>query len=150
MQVGSDMEGHTLPATLLPQLKSITLDISNGQRMGLWSAKNLALLGATQASPDCTISVEADAAILHLSQLHNNLAESGLLPRVRKLSQQSWGLSGGPAHFGKDVEVNLLCGLIRTKLQTKCGCSAAEVFWNPAGCCEAEVGPHGVHRCPCP
>ena len=104
-QVGSDMEGQTLPPTLLPQLKTITLDISNGNRSGLWSAKNLALLGVSSAPTDCRVAIEADAAILNLSKLRNGLAESGLLPRVQKLSQQSWGLDGPGARFGTDVEV---------------------------------------------
>ena len=100
------MEGQTLPPTLMPQLKTITLDISNGNRSGLWSARNLALLGVSCAPADCRVAIEADAAILNLSKLRNSLAESGLLPRVQKLSQQSWGLDGPGARFGTGVEVS--------------------------------------------
>lgn len=99
------MEGQTLPETLLPQLKTISLDISNGQRVGLWSVKNLSLLGVDAAMEGCTVSVEADAAIVHLGQLYARLEEAGLLSRVRSLHQSSWGLQGRPAHFGPDVEV---------------------------------------------
>lgn len=102
----SGLEGQTLPPALLPKLKSVMLDISNGDRLGLWSARNLELLGLDAAPADCTVTVEADAAILHLRKLHTILAESGVLPRVRSLTQQSWGLHGAPAKFGADVEVS--------------------------------------------
>jgi len=45
MQIGSDMEGQTLPKSILPRLKAVTLNVSNGQHMGMWTADNLALLG---------------------------------------------------------------------------------------------------------
>ena len=110
------MEGQTLPQTLLPQLKTISLDISNGQRVGLWSSKNLALLGIDGAEDGCTVSVEADSAIVHLGQLYARLEESKLLPRVQALEHTSWGLQGRPAHFGPSVEVRACISLLFFKV----------------------------------
>lgn len=101
------MEGKTLPATLLPRLKSIQLDVSNGSNVeGLWSVESLRRLGVDGAPEECKIDIQANAAILHLSKLAHVLQESGLMPRVRSFFQQSWGTSGPPAQFGDHVEVN--------------------------------------------
>ena len=45
VQIGSKNEGDTLPPSILPQLRSVTMNVSNGREEGMWSAKNLALLG---------------------------------------------------------------------------------------------------------
>ena len=102
------MEGHTLPAALIPRLQNITLNVSNGKHLGMWSAKNLASLGIELAPAACTVAIEADAAIVHLDQLHKILAQSGLLQRVCSLNQQCWGVQGPGAHFGMDIEVKIL------------------------------------------
>lgn len=105
MQIGSDMEGQSLPPSVLSQLKMVTLNVSNGQHMGMWTAKNLALLGVGGAHPDCNVAIEADSAIIHLDKLRKVLAESGMLQRVRSLSQTCWGVHGHSANFGQNVEV---------------------------------------------
>ena len=45
VQIGSKNEGMTLPPSILPQLSSVTMNVSNGREEGMWTAKNLALLG---------------------------------------------------------------------------------------------------------
>jgi hypothetical protein len=102
------MEGHTLPPSVLPQLRMVTLNVSNGQHMGMWTAKKLALLGVGGAHAGCSVAVEADSAIIHLDKLRKVLAESGMLQRVCSLSQKCWGVQGHSANFGQNVEVGLL------------------------------------------
>lgn len=113
VKIGSDMEGQTLPASILPQIKSVTLNVSNGQHMGMWTAENLALLGVGGAHPECRVAIEADAAIIHLDKLRKVLAESGMLPRVHSLNQMCWGVQGLPAKFGRNVEVSAKLKLVR-------------------------------------
>lgn len=105
LQIGSNMEGQTLPPSLIPRLQSITLNVSNGKQLGLWTAENLACLGIELTPKTCSVAIEADAAIVDLDQLHKILAKSGLLDRVCSLNQQCWGVKGRPAHFGMDIEV---------------------------------------------
>lgn len=124
VQVGSDMEGQTLTATLLPQLKKITVDVSNGERIGLWSAENLGKLGIQDACPECTVDVLADSAILHLGELQKVLVESGVLPRVKSLRQQSWGIQGASAHLGKDVEVRPRDITLGWGVRVEAGCNS--------------------------
>ncbi len=119
LQIGSDMEGQTLPASVLPQIKSVTLNVSNGQHMGMWTAENLALLGVGGAHPECRVAIEADAAIIHLDKLRKVLAESGMLPRVHSLNQMCWGVQGLPAKFGRNVEVRFSDAPIISWLQTR-------------------------------
>lgn len=106
VKVGTGNEGQTLPPSILPQLRSVTLNVSNGSEEGIWTADKLALLGLEGAHPECTVAIEADSAIIHLEMLRKALAESGVLPRVRSLDQMCWGLKGTAAGFGKDVEVS--------------------------------------------
>lgn len=111
--IGSDMEGHTLPPSVLPQLRMVTLNVSNGQHMGMWTAKKLALLGVGGAHAGCSVAVEADSAIIHLDKLRKVLAESGMLQRVCSLSQKCWGVQGHSANFGQNVEVSAKLKLVR-------------------------------------
>lgn len=105
MQIACDMEGRTLPRSLLPHLKAVDLNVSNGRNLaGLWTAKNLRLLGLDGAPAGCQIHIQTDAAILHLSQLAAILQDAGLMPRVRSFSQQSWGTHGPAAKLGKHIE----------------------------------------------
>ena len=111
LKITSEMEGKTLPHTLLPRLKTIQLDVSNGRdAAGLWTVENLRRLGVDGAPLDCKIDIQADAAILHLRKLADLLHASDLMPRVRSFSQQSWGVHGPAAQFGDHVEV-LFCNL---------------------------------------
>lgn len=105
LQIASDMEGKALPLALIPRLRSVTLNVSNGKHLGLWTADNLASLGISLTSSECQVAIEADAAIVHLDRLRQLLVNSGLMHRVCSLNQQCWGVQGQSAQLGMGVEV---------------------------------------------
>ena len=112
LKVDSSLEGKAIPEALLPRLRTISLDVSNGRREGLWSPECLRALGIERAPDSCTLRVTAEAAILDIARLSASLADAGLMPRVRELSQACWALEGPPAPFAGHVQVHARLKLV--------------------------------------